>query len=158
LHLAAKAGYLPICQILLLKGVDLAIRDSNGLLAKQVTSNLQIKNLIEKYEEQKQAAAQSEQQNLVFEEIKEGDEEDEGEEDGTMMRSRMMISTSHEDNHGRESPRDASGGGMSGGYLPTMSGGVMSPSPRATSPIMYTEKQPSSSLLDTIKREDKSQA
>jgi hypothetical protein len=44
----------------LLKGVDLAIRDSNGLLAKQVASNAQIKNLIEKYEEQKQAAAQSE--------------------------------------------------------------------------------------------------
>jgi len=39
LHLAAKSGYLPICQILLLKGVDLAIRDANGLLAKQVTSN-----------------------------------------------------------------------------------------------------------------------
>jgi ankyrin repeat protein len=34
LHLAAKSGYLPICQILLLKGVDLAIRDANGLLAK----------------------------------------------------------------------------------------------------------------------------
>ena len=144
MHLAAKAGYLPICQILLLKGVDLAIRDANGLLAKQVTSNLQIKNLIEKYEEQKQAAAQSEQQNLVFEEIKEGDEEDDGEEDATMMRSRMMISTSQEDNNGRGgSPMDASGGGMSGGYLPTMSGGVMSPSPRATSPIMYTDKQPS---------------
>jgi ankyrin repeat protein len=60
LHLAAKSGYLPSCQILLLKGVDLAIRDSNGLLAKQVTSNTQIKNLIEKYEEQRQVAAQSE--------------------------------------------------------------------------------------------------
>lgn len=143
LHLAAKSGYLPICQILLLKGVDLAIRDSNGLLAKQVTSNTQIKNLIEKYEEQRQVAAQSEQQNLVFEEIKEGEEEDEGDEDGAMMRSRMIISTSQEDNNGRESPKDASGGGMSGGYLATMSAGVMSPSPRATSPIMFTEKQPS---------------
>jgi hypothetical protein len=143
LHLAAKSGYLPICQILLLKGVDLAIRDSNGLLAKQVTANAQIKNLIEKYEEQRKVAAQSEQQNLVFEEIKEGEEEDEGDEDGAMMRSRMIISTSQEDNNGRESPKDASGGGMSGGYLATMSGGVMSPSPRATSPIMFTEKQPS---------------
>jgi hypothetical protein len=47
-----------------------------------------------------------------------------------MMRSQMKISTSQEDHHGRESPRDASGGGMmSGAYLPTMSGGVMSPSP-----------------------------
>jgi len=143
LHLAAKSGYLPICQILLLKGVDLAIRDSNGLLAKQVTSNTQIKNLIEKYEEQRQVEAQTEQQNLVFEEIKEGEEEDEGDEDGDMMRSKMIISTSQEDNNGRESPKDASGGGMSGGYLATMSGGVMSPSPRATSPIMFTEKQPS---------------
>ena len=51
LHLAAKSGYLPICQVLLLKGLDLAIRDANGLLAKQVASNPQIKNLIEKYEE-----------------------------------------------------------------------------------------------------------
>lgn len=39
LHLAAKSGYLPICQILLLKGIDLSICDANGLLAKQVTSN-----------------------------------------------------------------------------------------------------------------------
>ena len=60
-----------------------------------------------------------------------------------MMRSRMMISTGQEDYNGRESPKDASGGGMSGGYLPTMSGGVMSPSPRATSPIMFNDKQPS---------------
>lgn len=70
---------MPICQILLLKGVDLGIRDSNGLLAKQVTNNPQIKNLIEKYEEQKlksQLAAHTEQHNLVFEEIKEGDEEE----------------------------------------------------------------------------------
>jgi ankyrin repeat protein len=51
LHLAAKSGYLPICQILLLRGVDLGIRDSNGLLAKQVTTNPQISGLIEKYEE-----------------------------------------------------------------------------------------------------------
>lgn len=34
LHLAAKSGYLPVCQVLLLKGVDLGIRDVNGLLAK----------------------------------------------------------------------------------------------------------------------------
>jgi ankyrin repeat protein len=53
LHLAAKSGYLPICQILLLKSVDLGIRDINGHLAKEVTSNPQIRNLIEKYEEQK---------------------------------------------------------------------------------------------------------
>jgi Ankyrin repeats (many copies) len=140
LHLAAKAGYLPICQILLLKGVDLAIRDGNGLLAKQVTSNAQIRNLIEKYEEQKHAVAHSEQRDLVFEEIKEGDEEEDGEEGTGMMRSHMKTSQNDEF-HGQESPRDASGGMMSGGgYLPTMSGGVMSPSPQGTSPIMFIEK------------------
>jgi|LauGreDrversion4_2_1035121.scaffolds.fasta_scaffold83188_5 hypothetical protein len=41
------------------------------------------------------------------------------------MRSKMM--TSREETHGVESPRDASGGGMSGGFLPTMSGGMISP-------------------------------
>jgi ankyrin repeat protein len=51
LHLAAKSNYLPICQILLLKGIDLTIKDSNGFLAKQVTTSQQITNLIEKYEE-----------------------------------------------------------------------------------------------------------
>jgi len=51
--LAAKCSYLPICQKLLLAGVDLGIRDSNGLLAKEVTTNAQIKNLIELYEAQK---------------------------------------------------------------------------------------------------------
>jgi hypothetical protein len=60
LHLAAKSGYLPICQVLLLKGVDLAIRDASGLLAKQITSNQQIKNLIEKYENQKSKGPQAE--------------------------------------------------------------------------------------------------
>jgi ankyrin repeat protein len=60
LHIAAKSGYLPICQILLLKGVDLSIRDSNGLLAKQITSNPQIKNLIEKYEENRMKPVVSE--------------------------------------------------------------------------------------------------
>lgn len=53
LHLAAKCSYLPICQKLLLAGVDLGIRDSNGLLAKEVATNAQIKNLIELYEAQK---------------------------------------------------------------------------------------------------------
>ena len=78
LHLAAKSGYLPICQILLLKGVDLNIRDANGLLAKQITSNPQIKNLIEKYEEHKQKPqTAAESQNLIFEEIKEEDEPEE---------------------------------------------------------------------------------
>lgn len=51
LHLAAKSNYLPICQVLLLKGIDLGIKDENGKLAKQVTSNLRIMDLIEKYEE-----------------------------------------------------------------------------------------------------------
>lgn len=50
LHIAAKSNYLPICQILLLKGIDLNIKDKDGLLAKQVTTNPMIKNLIEKYE------------------------------------------------------------------------------------------------------------
>jgi ankyrin repeat protein len=50
LHLAAKSNYLPICQILLLNNIDLNIKDKEGLLAKQVTTNPQIKNLIEKYE------------------------------------------------------------------------------------------------------------
>lgn len=62
LHLAAKSSYLPVCQVLLLKGVDLGIRDSNGLLAKQVTTNTQISGLIEKYEEQKLKQQTSEQQ------------------------------------------------------------------------------------------------
>ncbi len=52
LHLAAKSNYLPICQILLLSGIDLSVKDTNGNLAKDVTTNPQIKNLIEKYEEQ----------------------------------------------------------------------------------------------------------
>lgn len=50
LHLAAKSNYLPICQILLLAGADLTIRDDNGSLAKEVTTHMQIMNLIEKYE------------------------------------------------------------------------------------------------------------
>lgn len=50
LHLAAKSNYLPICQVLLLKGIDLTIRDKAGQLAKEVTTNPMIKNLIEKYE------------------------------------------------------------------------------------------------------------
>jgi ankyrin repeat protein len=52
LHIAAKSNYLPICQVLLLKGSDLTIKDKDGLLAKQVTTNPMIKNLIEKYESQ----------------------------------------------------------------------------------------------------------
>ena len=39
LHLAAKSNYLPICQILLLKEIDLNLKDKDGLLAKQVTTN-----------------------------------------------------------------------------------------------------------------------
>ena len=38
LHLAAKSNYLPICQILLLQGIDLSIRDSNDQYAKDVTT------------------------------------------------------------------------------------------------------------------------
>jgi ankyrin repeat protein len=38
LHLAAKRNYLPICQILLLRGVDFTIKDGNGNLAKDVTT------------------------------------------------------------------------------------------------------------------------
>ena len=37
LHMAAKSNYLPICQFLLLKGINLNIKDKDGLLAKQVT-------------------------------------------------------------------------------------------------------------------------
>jgi hypothetical protein len=56
----------------------LNIRDANGLLAKQITSNPQIKNLIEKYEEHKQKPqTAAESQNLIFEEIKEEDEPEE---------------------------------------------------------------------------------
>lgn len=147
LHLAAKSGYLPICQILLLKGIDLAIRDANGLLAKQVTSNQQIKNLIEKYEELKsknQGGLHSEKQNLVFEEIKEGEEEEDDEEGGGA--GKVML-TSGDDHRNHDSPHDASGGG---GYLPNMSGAGVN-----TSGAMYTtDRQPSNSLLDAIKRED----
>lgn len=38
LHLAAKSNYLPIVQILLLAGIDLTLKDSNGNLAKELTS------------------------------------------------------------------------------------------------------------------------
>jgi len=34
LHMAAKSNYLPICQFLLLKGINLNIKDKDGLLAK----------------------------------------------------------------------------------------------------------------------------
>lgn len=74
LHLAAKSNYLPICQILLLQGIDLSIKDSNGNLAKDVTTNLNIHNLIEKYENQEQ------QYNNMIDEIKE-EEEDENDDD-----------------------------------------------------------------------------
>ena len=78
LHIAAKSNYLPICQVLLLKGVDLTIKDKNGLLAKEVTTNAMIKNLIEKYENMQPQQAAKEQV-IQFEEIKEEDgEEDEG--------------------------------------------------------------------------------
>jgi ankyrin repeat protein len=39
LHLAAKSNYLPICQILLLKDIDLTVRDANGKLAKEMTTH-----------------------------------------------------------------------------------------------------------------------
>mmetsp|Transcript_3585 Transcript_3585/g.3534 ORF Transcript_3585/g.3534 Transcript_3585/m.3534 type:complete len:141 (-) Transcript_3585:50-472(-) len=39
LHLAAKSNYLPICQILLLEGINLGIQDANGLLAKELTTS-----------------------------------------------------------------------------------------------------------------------
>jgi hypothetical protein len=92
---------------------------------------------------------------LVFEEIKEGEDEEEGAEDeGGMMRSNMITSTEARDKH--ESPRDASGGMMGEGYLPTMSGGAMSPNP--ASPIVFVDKQPSLSLLDGMKRDEKANA
>jgi ankyrin repeat protein len=39
LHVAAKSNYLPICQILLLSGVDFNVKDTNGNLAKDVTTS-----------------------------------------------------------------------------------------------------------------------
>ena len=83
LHLAAKSNYLPICQILLLAGIDLTIQDSNGNLAKDVTTNLQIRNLIEKYEEQ----INSQPQGLIDEIKEEEDEENEQEEEEEKIES-----------------------------------------------------------------------
>lgn len=121
LHLAAKSGYLPICQILLLKNVDLSIRDSNGLLAKQVTSNPQVKNLIEKYEEQRgKPQAQADASTIIYEEIKEEYEED---DEGTAA----LVTGGRRSMH-HDSPKDASGGAVVTALATSMmSGGPNSP-------------------------------
>ncbi len=93
LHLAAKSNYLPICQILLLQGIDLTIKDGNGNLAKDVTTNLQIRNLIEKYEQNQQTNQGS---NLIEEIIQEEESDDEEEEEektgGNQIRRRASPS------------------------------------------------------------------
>lgn len=72
LHLAAKSTYFQMCQILLLKNIDLSLKDGSGLLAKQVTSNTQIQTLIEKYEEEIKIHTE---EVAYFEEIKEEEED-----------------------------------------------------------------------------------
>lgn len=140
LHLAAKSGYLPVCQILLLKGVDLSIRDANGLLAKQVTSNPQVRNLIEKYEEHR---ARPQAEALVFEEIKEEDEPEE--ELGAHV-------------HKLDSPKDASGGVGLTALAASMMSGANSPSPHVSPYLSSIEHlQPSHSLIDAIKKQDPGQ-
>lgn len=80
LHLAAKSNYLPICQVLLLKGIDITIKDSNGQLAKDVTTNEQIRNLIEKYEAN--TSPTNNAPNNMIDEIKEEDEEGQSDDEG----------------------------------------------------------------------------
>jgi len=92
LHIAAKSNYLPICQVLLIKGVDLTIKDKNGLLAKEVTTTQTIKTLIEKYEQMQPVAKE---QVIQFEEIKEEEgEEDDGYDQGNDQHQNKDISHS----------------------------------------------------------------
>ncbi len=76
-----------MCQILLLKSVDLSLKDGNGLLAKQVTNNTQIVNLIEKYEDEIKINTQ---EVTYFEEIKEEEDELEYEDRDTGMNSQRF--------------------------------------------------------------------
>jgi hypothetical protein len=105
-------------------------------------------------------AAHTEQHNLVFEEIKEGDEEeDDNDEVKGQFRGYMLTSNNEEINHkNAESPMDASGGANENvrQYLVTMSGDNLSPSPKASSPIMYQSgEKPNLSMLDMVKRDEK---
>ena len=83
LHLAAKSNNLPVCQILLLADIDLTITDSQGKLAKELTTAENITLLIEKYEklERREAHRQGD-----FDEIKEEDEFD-NDDDESVQRS-----------------------------------------------------------------------
>ena len=71
----------------------------------------------------------------------------------------MLSSNNEERQKIEESSMDASGGANPvRQYLVTMSGDNLSPSPNASSPIMFTDNErPTHSLLDAVKRDDKSQ-
>ena len=89
-----------------------------------------------------------EQQQLIFEEIK---EEDDGEEnDDDTMANRTIKATDIEEQKIGNSPKDASGGAYGGNYLPTSLSGMNSP-PSISSPVQYFDHIPSSSLGDNIK-------
>jgi hypothetical protein len=70
----------------------------------------------------------------------------------------MLTSNNEEANRNAESPMDASGGAENvRQYLVTMSGDNLSPSPKASSPIIYQSgEKPNLSMLDVVKRDDKS--
>lgn len=70
----------------------------------------------------------------------------------------MLTSNNEENNRNAESPMDASGGAENvRQYLVTMSGDNLSPSPHASSPIMYqSDERPNLSMLDMVKRDEKS--
>ena len=67
-----------------------------------------------------------------------------------------MMTSQNDYHRNEESPMDASGeANPVRQYLVTMSGGNMSPSPTASSPIMFNDERPTHSLLDGTKRDDK---
>ena len=69
-----------------------------------------------------------------------------------------MLTQNNDENRNGESPMDASGGAENvRQYLVTMSGDNLSPSPHASSPMMYqSDERPTLSMLDMVKRDEKS--
>ena len=71
--------------------MDLSIRDENGLLAKQVTKNQQIHDLIEKYEHK---GGEVQVEHYVFDEIKEEEGEEADEQFASLPHNARGISAS----------------------------------------------------------------
>ena len=131
------------------------------MLAKQVTTNPQIKNLIEKYEEQQNQQMQmsvkqhnGEQQSLIFEEIKEEVDGEELDEDTAIFNEHRSKPQMSMEEGKVDSPKDASGDNIRQ-FIPTSMSGGMSPSPNVSSPMLYQDRIPSSSLLENIKSQEK---